>query len=388
MSIKIIKSMRLQNILYFLKITIITFFKKLQKDDILLSAQGLTFNTLLTLVPLLGLIFSIGKIFIPQQKLTEQIFINIAQYLTPEATKKVMDTILELVKKLETFPLGKFSLIGYFVMGLGLLFQIEGILNRIFESSKRRKFTQRITFFWVCMTIIPFLFFMPVSFHSYLGKFFNIFILIIITLFFFLMYIYFPAKDVRKKEAFIGAFFSTILWTLSSYFYSFYVKYAVGYSKVYGSLSAIPLFLVWLFINWLVFLLGAELVVFLEQKCWRRIPINLPYPYLKLYILYLLGKLFTEGKNCNIFKISEYLNVSPIFLESLLQELEKEGFIAVRDEEVFFVKPLQKIKIAKIIGLNDVKDLPKLPEINNFIKKISDLTQNFSQVTLNDLLKT
>jgi len=377
----------LENFLSFAKVSIITFFKKFQKDDILLSAQGLTFNTLLTLVPLLGLVLSIGKIFLPQQKLVDQILINITKYLTPEATKKVMNVILELVKRLENFPLGKFSLIAYFIMGMGLLFQIEGILNRIFESSKKRSFMQRLTFFWICITIMPLLFFLPLSFHPHLGKFLNLFILVLIALFFFLTYIYFPAKDVCKKDALIGAIFSTFLWTLSSYLYSIYVKYAVGYSKIYGSLSAIPLFLVWLFVNWLVFLLGAELVVFLEQKSWKRIPINISHPYLKLYLLYIMGKLFAEGKNLHLFKLSDYLNISPVFLETLLQELENEGLIAVREDEVFFIKPLQKIEIAKIIGINNLQNLPALPEMDKFTEKILNFTKNLSQVTLEDLIK-
>ena len=380
--------MEFKKFLNFTKITVITFFKKIKKDDILLNAQGLTFNTLITMVPLLGLIFSISKIFIPQQKLMEQIFINITQYLNPSATEKVMNTILEMVKRLETFPLGKFSLIAYFIMGLGLLFQIEEILNKIFESSKRRNFMQRITFFWVCITLIPFLFFMPLIFHSYLSKFFNLSLFFLIAFFFFLMYIYFPAKDVSKKEAIIGALFSTTLWTLSSYLYSLYIKYAITYSKIYGSLSAIPLFLIWLFINWLVFLLGAELVVLLEQKCWKRLLIDFPYPFLKLYILYLLGKNFSDGKNYNIFELSEYLNISPIFLESLLQDLEKEGFIGLANEKVFFVKPLGKIKIGEVLGFNFFQELPKLPEAEDFIKKISALTKDLSQVTLEDLTRS
>lgn len=379
--------MKLKHLFDFKKNIILAFFQKIQKDNILLNAQGLTFNTLLTLVPLLGLILAIGKIFIPQQKIVEQIFFNIVQYLTPEATNRVMKVILELVKNLEKFPLGKLSLITYFIMGWGLLFQIEDILNKIFESSKKRKFLQKIIFFWVCITIMPSIFLLPIIFHSYIGNFFNFFVLILTALFFFLIYIHFPAKDVGKKEAFIGAMFSITLWSLSSYFYSLYVKFAVAYSKIYGSLSAIPLFLLWLFINWLVFLLGAELVAFLEHKSWKRSYINLPYPYLKLYILYILSKFFIEEKDSHIFEISEYLNVSPIFLESILQDLEKEGFIAIRENEVFFIKPLQKIKIIKVIGINDLKSIPKLPEFEKFKEKIDNLTQNFSQVTLNDLLE-
>ncbi|PMP97938.1 MAG: hypothetical protein C0169_01475, partial [Thermodesulfobacterium geofontis] len=280
------------------------------------------------------------------------------------------------------------SLIAYFIMGLGVLFQIEGILNKIFESSKRRNFMQRLTFFWLCITLIPFLFFMPLFFHSYLSKFFNFSLLFLIGLFFFLMYIYFPAKDVGKMEALIGAIFSTILWTLSSYLYSLYVKYAVTYSKIYGSLSSIPLFLIWLFVNWLVFLLGAELVVLLEQKSWKRLPVNFSYPYLKLYLLYLLGKNFLEGKNLNIFELSEYLNVSPIFLESILQDLEKDGLIAIKDEEIFFVKPLGKIKILKVLGIDEFQEILNLPEAKPFIENISALIKNFSQVTLEDLIKS
>lgn len=363
------------------------FFKKIEKDEILLNAQGLTFNTLLTLVPILGLIFCIGKVLIPEERIIEEVLKYSAQYLTPETTQRVVNLIFDLIKKLENFPLGKFSIIAYFIMGLGLLFQIEGVLNKIFESSKRRSFIQRITFFWVCITIIPFLFFIPVLFHPYISKFFNLFLFILITLFFFLMYIYFPAKDVKKKEALIGAIFSTFLWYLSSYLYSIYVKHAVSYSKIYGSLSAVPLFFLWIFINWLVFLVGAELVVLLEQKGWKKVPSEISYPWLKLYILYLMGKWFLEEKSINLFDLSEYLNISPIFLETLLQHLEKEGFIAIRDEEVFFAKPLNKIKISDIAGLKDLKYPTSLPEMELFFQKINFLIKQLSEKTLEDLLK-
>ncbi|RKX63322.1 MAG: hypothetical protein DRP34_02305, partial [Thermodesulfobacteriota bacterium] len=81
------------------------------------------------------------------------------------------------------------------------------------------------------------------------------------------------------------------------------------------------------------------------------------------------------------------LNVSPIFLETILQDLEKDDFIAIKDDEVFFTKPLQKIKISNVIGLDSVEESSELPEMSNFTKKISNIFHNVSQITLEDLLK-
>jgi len=370
----------------FIKKLLFSFLKKLKNDEILLYAQGLTFTTLLTLIPILGLLISLAHIFIPQKALIDQFIIQIAKYLTSEATQKVINAILTIIKKLESFPLGKFSIITYFFMSLALLFQLEEVLNKIFESSKKRTFIQRLTFFWLCMTLTPGLFFLPFSFYSYLGKFSTIFIFSLVTLFFFLMYVYFPAKDVPKKEALIGAIFSTILWICSSYFYSIYIKYAINYSKIYGSLAAIPLFLIWIFINWTIFLMGAELVVFLEQKNWKRTPLNLTHPWLKVYVMYLIGKNFLKGIVLDLFSLAEKLNLSPILLESTLQELETAGLIVLKEENIYLAKPLEKIKIAELVDLSIASELNEPPELEEFFQKMQNLLNNFFKITLKDLV--
>ncbi|WP_038057403.1 YihY/virulence factor BrkB family protein [Thermodesulfobacterium hydrogeniphilum] len=368
----------------YLKTVVLPFFKKINKDEIPVYAQALTFNTLLTIIPILGLIISLARIFVPQQTLVNQIILEVAKYLTPEATQKVIKVIFQILKGLEKFPLGKFSIVTYFLMGSGLLFQIEDVLNKIFESSKRRTFVQRLTFFWLFITLTPLIFLMPLSFHSYISNFSSL-IFFLIFLFFFLMYIYFPAKDVPKKEALIGAIFSTGLWIFSSYIYSIYIKYAVNYSKIYGSLAAIPLFLIWIFINWSIFLLGAELIVFLEQKAWKKIHFELPHLWLKLYIMYIIGKNFSEGKNLNIYELSKILDISPMLVESSLQELESQGFIVIKEDNIFLAKPLDKIKITDIIELKTLLQA-RSSELNEFLKKVKKLLTHTFEITLQDLV--
>ncbi len=368
----------------FLKKIILPFFKKFFKDEVLIYAQALTFTSLLTIIPILGLIISLARIFVPQQTLVNQIMLEIAKYLTPEATQKVIKVIFKVLKGLESFPLGKFSIIAYFLMGSGLLFQIEDILNKIFESSKRRSFIQRITFFWLFITLTPLIFLLPLSFHSYISNF-SILIFFLIFVLFFLMYIYFPAKDVPKKEAFLGSLFSTVLWILSSYVYSIYIKYAVNYSKVYGSLAAIPLFLIWIFINWSIFLSGAELIVFLEQKAWKKSGISLPPLWLKLYTMYVIAKNFSTGNPVSIYELSKILNTSPMLMETTLQELENKGFIVTKDEIVFLIKPLNQIKITEIIELKSlIQHYPQ--DMEEFVKKVQSLLAHTFELTLQDLI--
>ncbi len=363
--------------------------KAIQKDELLLFAQGLTFTTILTIIPITGLILSIARIFIPQEKIIDQTLFWIANYLTPEATSKVVHIILELIQKLKDLPLGKFSIIAYFLMSLGIFFQVEDSLNRIFKSSKRRTFFQRLSFYWLCMTITPFLLFLPFSFHSLPSKLITPTALLLFTFFFFLMYIYFPARKVPKKEALIGALFSAVLWGISSYLYGFYIKHAIAYSKLYGSLSAVPLFLIWLFINWLIFLLGAELAVFMEKKGWYAEELYISVSWARLCILYQLTKAFLEGSLLSLQQLSQKLQLPPSYLEPLIEDLEKEGILLISEEgKIALLKPPEKLTLNTTLKLDPISLPPdKLPIIDEIKEKLKKLSPSIFEITLKDLVE-
>ncbi len=159
--------MSLYPILIFLK----KFFKKFLKDELLLYASGLTYHTLLTLVPILGLIISLGRNFFNEEVILQQSFLFLSKYLTAEALSQAMDRINLLLENLKRFPLGKFSLIFYFIMSIGLFFQIEEALNRIFLGLKRRSFKERLLFYWIALNLAPFLFLLPLLFQGFLKNF-------------------------------------------------------------------------------------------------------------------------------------------------------------------------------------------------------------------------
>jgi membrane protein len=79
------------------------------------------------------------------------------------------------------------------------------------------------------------------------------------------MYRYVPHRPVYWKSALIAAFFTTCTWIIAKLGYGIYVRHFVGYGKIYGSLAAIPIFLVWVYLAWLVILMGAALSAALER---------------------------------------------------------------------------------------------------------------------------
>lgn len=363
------------------------FGKNFRKNEIFLLAQGLTLNTILTLIPILGLVLSISSLFIKEEELIYRSFVWFANYLTPEATSKVVEKILKLVGKLQDFPLGKFSIFAYFFMSVGLFFQLEDALNKIFFTTKRRTFFQRIAFYWFCITVTPIIFLIPIFLHTFTKKFSWFFFLILLIFFFFLMYIYFPARKISKRSALIGASFSGVIWILSSLGYSWYVDHAISYSKIYGSLSAIPLFLLWIFINWCIFLMGAEISSLLEKKIWKYADFKLPHSWAKIYILYLLGKALYQEKEVDLETLSNGVNLNPLVLEKILEELEQKKVIhLIDDDKILLTKPPEKISLLEVVELQNPSILPPCYEAEELSQKLRKIMLPISRASLKDLL--
>ena len=224
------------------------FFKKVAKDEVLICAEALTFNTLLAVIPLLGLIFSFARSIIPEDTFIIKSFELLAKLLPNEVAGFVVEKLIYFLERIKQFPLGKFSLLTYFLMSIGLLFFLEGSLNRIYLSTQKRTIKERISFFWLTLTIAPFILLIPITTYDYLKlKHTTYLIFLFLVLIFYLIYYYFPVRKVPKKYALVSSLFTTFLWIALSFAFSFYVKYTVSYSAIYGSLATIFFFLIWIF---------------------------------------------------------------------------------------------------------------------------------------------
>ena len=249
----------------------------------LTRAASLAYTTLLCLVPLATVSFYVFTAFPTFKDLGAQIQDFIFSNFVAEAAKVVgqyMQTFINQAGKLSVF--GMVFLLGTAVL---LVFSMEQIFNAIWHVKRNRHGVTAFLLYWAVITLIPiaigmvfvlneYFWRLPFLASSNLAHFRQIMALCVpyIATFiaFLLLYQALPNCKVPVKSAMLGALVATILFELSRRAFALYILNFATYQLIYGALAAMPVFLVWLYISWVVVLFGAVVNYVLAdqfQKC-------------------------------------------------------------------------------------------------------------------------
>ena len=250
------------------------------RGDVLnLQAMGLTYSTLLSLVPFLAVMFSVLKAFGVQNGLEP--FLN--QLLQPlgDAASQVTNTIVTFVENIRVGILGAVGTAMLFYTVVTLVAKIEDALNQIWRLPHSRTWGQRVPAYLTVVLVGPVMVFtaltLTASAQSYwlVGRLFEIgfvsyiftlttsvvpFILLCATFTF--LYKFVPYTKVRLSSALIGGAAAGILWQLVGTAFAAFVANSASYAAVYSSFAIMIVFLIWLYTGWLIFLIGAEVTYF------------------------------------------------------------------------------------------------------------------------------
>ena len=244
-------------------------------------AAALTFSTLLAVAPMMALAFSILSIFASLNEVNDSIDQLMNQFLAPG----IGDNIDEYIDQFAS-QAGKLSFVGsvfFFLTAALLISNIEASFNDIFKVKKGRSFTSRIPVYWALMTLGPICMVGSLSISTYLlsssliqevGDFSGqIHSAGVVLLPFFLevaafafLYQFMPNIKVRLINALIGALVAAILFELSKKGFALYLLNFGNYKVIYGALSALPIFLIWLYLCWIITLVGAQVVSVLKYR--------------------------------------------------------------------------------------------------------------------------
>jgi membrane protein len=320
--------------------------KHFKEDRCFEEAASLGYTSLLALVPLLAVIFGVVAAFpvFAQWSIRLQSFIF--HNLMPAAGVQVesyLATFLESVAGL-TLP-GTITLI---LTALLLMFRIEIAFNRIWRVGRSRSLTGRVIVYWAVLTLAPILIgaAIAMSAQKILGGVtlqesltpvaYRAGIFLISWMVFALIFVLVPYRRVNFRDALAGALLSAVLFELAKLGFVAYFSNA-NFTVIYGALAAVPIFLFWLYLVWIVVLLGASLAASLTTFRERpRAGGNWP-PWAEFQMAYrLVGHLWTAqrlGKKC---AHEELLKLEPRVGErqmlEILQRLEQASMIT-RDEE-------------------------------------------------------
>ncbi|MBN2144184.1 MAG: YihY family inner membrane protein, partial [Candidatus Aureabacteria bacterium] len=233
-------------------------------------ASGMAYTSLMAMVPTLIVfvsVFSSVKFFPAHVK--GKIEFLIFQNFIPETSQKIADKIAATIQTF-TSAAATIGLIGAVFMVLSVFFllnTIEHIFNSIMEAEKERTLLHKLSAYTTIMVWSALLTGLSMYFASQtdivknipfidqLNAFFHYgFIVIAFTL----AYKMIPNKSIATRNAFAGGIVATILWEIARKGFSNYTSKLVGFDQIYGTLGIIPLFLLWLYLVWMVLLIGME----------------------------------------------------------------------------------------------------------------------------------
>lgn len=257
------------------------FAAKMKKEDISAHAASTAFFFFLSLVPMLIVICTV----IPYTPLTEENLVNVVTGITPTTVDPVAESLISEVYDKSAGILSLALLATIWSAGKGVLALMRG-LNAINDVEEERNyFVVRIvsSLYTVIMIIVMILSLFLMVFGnrlvelvlfripqlqvvvSFLMNFRFVFVWIVLTIFFAMIYAYIPNIKLKFREQLTGAMFTAILWSIFSWGFSIYVD-SDGAVSIYGSLSIIVIVMLWMYFCMYIMLVGAYLNRYIGQK--------------------------------------------------------------------------------------------------------------------------
>ena len=342
------------------------------RDNSLLRASGLTYTTLLTLVPLLALMFALLKGLGVQRALEPFILERLTGGSHP-----VTEYIMEYVSRIHVGSLGTLGITFLFITMILVLTNIEMAFNQIWEVDRGRPWLRKCSDYLGLVVILPVAMFVALSLTTFvkshlvtqellsidfLGRLY-VYVLklapfFVMWLAFSFVYLFMPNTRVNPLSASAGGIIGGTLWQFSQWAYVHYQFGFRTYGAIYGALSQLPVFLIWVFVSWIILLLGAEIAFahqnlanFRLKKRWRAQPTG-NKSYWGLQLLLLVGKCFEAGKPPpTIIELAERMQLPTEETRAIMERLENLGALKASGENGFEVLPAIDLKHLMVFDL-------------------------------------
>jgi len=238
-------------------------------DTVIVRASGMAYTTLLAIVPLVAVFFSVFSTFKQFAQYKETVQKWLFSQVVPARTDEITQYIEQFTSN--TSALGLFSTAVLFITAILLFDNIEQNFNALWHVESSRSYTRRFMTFTSVLLWAPILialsFYITLKIRTYLAANFlgglverSLFLLpwVISVLAFFLLLKVVPATRVKWRSAMLGGAFGGTIWEVAKWGFTKTIAGSIQYNAIYGSLAVIPIFLVWLYLTWIIVLLAVE----------------------------------------------------------------------------------------------------------------------------------
>ena len=399
-------------------------FRAFNEDQCMFRASALTFYSLLSIVPVLAMAFGIAKGFGFQEALARQL--QESFYGQEEVIEKVTVFAHSMLESTQGGLIAGVGVVVLFWTVIRVLGNVEGAFNHILNFKKSRSLGRKVIDYMATMFICTILLVSSsaltvvikshvtsaIQSFSILGTvspaiffFMKLLPYCAIWLLFTFLYIFLPNGKISWRFGFPAAIAAGTLFQLFQWAYLSFQFGVTKYNAIYGSFAALPLFLVWLQISWLIVLFGAELLFSLRSEKdydfapdYSRISYRLKKTIM-LQVVHFLVKRFCQGAPpVTSAQIVEALKVPKSLLQQILAETKAAGIVSEicsKGEDTRAYQPAQDVDLFTVKyvidkverqGINHVSMLSG-PDFEKIEERLNGLDLLAEKTSANVLLK-
>jgi len=252
-------------------------------------AASLTYTTLLALVP----VFAIAVALLSSLPFFEAVMVRLKIFLLLNLVPEIAGRIITVYMEQFVQNAGRLTVIGFgalFVTTIVVFYTVDSSINAIWRVRKSRPWWMSIAAYTGMLALGPLLLGVSVSVTTYLYALsddlrglpaeaqpvlLKLVPVLVTTLTFFLTYSWVPQRHVPWRHALAGGFLAAAVFEAMKEGFALYISLAPTYDLIYGAFAALPIFLLWVYLSWLVVLFGAEVTAcagYWRAALWKRAP--------------------------------------------------------------------------------------------------------------------
>ncbi len=237
---------------------------------------ALTFYTLISIVPVLALVFAVVKGFGVVESLVDNLYSLLPQM--PEVVDYMVDFANKALARTQGGVVATVSLLTLFWAVIRMFESIEANFNKIWEVKSTRNLVRKYCDYITVIIIAPLLWIIATSIGSYARQMLGVeetvwlqlgskaISLMVVWAMFAFVYVVLPNTKVRLRSAALAGVMAGTCFFLFQAIYVYLLKWMTSYSAIYGSFAALPLFLLWMQNSWSILLLGCELSFAIQNE--------------------------------------------------------------------------------------------------------------------------
>lgn len=323
---------------------------RFREDHLGLTAGSLTFTTLISLVPLVTVMLAVFAAFPMFASFQDSLQKYFLQSLVPDSiARPVLTALTQFAAKANR--LGTVGLVLLLLAALALMLTIDRTLNAIWRVRTPRPIAQRVLVYWAAATLGPLVLGVSLSLTSYVisasrgivsdlpggvSLLLNTIEFVLLAAGMAALFHYVPNTHVRWRHAVAGGVFVSVGFEVAKKGLAWYIAQVPSFAMVYGAFATLPIFLVWIYLGWVIVLLGAVIAAYAPSLQMRvtRWPDG-PGSRFSLAVA-LIGELERarrgETRGLSLADLSQSLRVDPLQAEPIVDALVEMDWLARLDE--------------------------------------------------------